>query len=262
MPWKTPTWLEPLQRFFTPRPELPVLLAVLAVVGSVWLFVMLGDYVSEGKSQSFDTWVNSSLRRADNPRVPRGPAWLVEVGRDVTALGGPVVLTMITVAAAGYLFLQRKRHAMVLMLLAIVSGVLLSTLLKHVFDRDRPAGGSDLVSVMTSSFPSGHSMLSAVVYLVLGTMLARTESKRSLRVYFMSLAILLTLIVGLSRIFMLVHYPTDVLGGWTAGLGWALVWWLIARSLQHRGQVEPAESNSNQDATSKSEPQSHKAIEK
>ena len=107
------------------------------------------------------------------------------------------------------------------MLLAIVSGVLLSTALKHLFDRDRPPGGSDLASVMTSSFPSGHSMLSAVVYLVLGTMLARTESRRAIRVYIMALAILLTLIVGLSRVFMLVHYPTDVLGGWTAGLGWA-----------------------------------------
>ena len=245
MSWKAPTWLAPLRRFLQPRPELPVLLAVLAIVGSAWSFVALADWVSDGESQRFDAWVNNSLRRPDRPGLPRGPVWLLEVGRDVTALGGPVVLTMITLAAAGYLFLERKRHAMVLMLLAIVSGSLLSTALKHVFDRDRPPGGSDLAAVMTSSFPSGHSMLSAVVYLVLGTMLARTESRRAIRVYFMALAILLTLIVGLSRIFMLVHYPTDVLAGWTAGLGWALVWWLIARWLQHRGSVEQASNEPN-----------------
>jgi len=255
MTWKLPNSLQPLRRFTQYRPELSVLLAVLAIVGSAWLFVALGDWVSDGESQSFDAWVNNSLRRPDEPSRPRGPQWLLEVGRDITALGGPVVLTIITLATAGYLLLARKSHAMLLMLLAIVSGVLLSTALKEYFGRERPAGGSDLVSVMTYSFPSGHSMLSAIVYLVLGTMLARSESRRAIRAYFMSLAVLLTLLVGLSRIFMLVHYPTDVLGGWTAGLAWALIWWLIARYLQQRGDVEPPTSGSAPIAnTAKSRP--------
>ncbi len=145
-----------------------------------------------------------------------------------------------TLAAAGYLALLGKRGAMLLMLLAVISGVLVSSTLKGFFERPRPAVGSDLAQVFTSSFPSGHSMLSAVVYLVLGTMLARMERRRRIKAYFITVAVLLTTIVGLSRVYLGVHYPSDVLGGWTAGLAWAIVWWFIARRCERRRITEPA----------------------
>ena len=172
--------------------------------------------------------------------MPLGPRWLVEAGRDVTALGGVTVLTLMTVAAAGYLALDGKRGAMLLMLSAVVSGAAASGSLKWLFERPRPAVGSDLAEVFTSSFPSGHSMLSAVVYLVLGTMLARMERRRAIRIYFITVAALLTTLVGLSRIYLGVHYPSDVVGGWSAGLAWAIVWWFVARYFERRGISEPA----------------------
>jgi undecaprenyl-diphosphatase len=124
------------------------------------------------------------------------------------------------------------------MLLAIFSGAGASSLLKHWIGRARPPVGSELTTVISYSFPSGHSMLSAVTYLLLGTMLARTESQRSVRIFFMTMAVLTTLLVGLSRVYLGVHYPSDVLGGWTAGLCWAILWWIIARVLQRRGKLE------------------------
>ena len=220
------------------RPELPVLVALFVLAGSTWLFITLVDEVREGDTQRFDQWVVDSLRAPGSAHRPRGPRWLVQAGHDITALGSSAVLTVVTIAAAGYLLLRRKQHAMVLMLLVVITGVVLSNGLKFYFARERPPGASDVIDVLTYSFPSGHSMLSAIVYLALGMMLARMEERRVIRYYFIGLAVLLTLLVGASRVYLGVHYPTDVLGGWTAGLAWAIVWWLIARRLQNRGVVE------------------------
>lgn len=221
------------------KPELSVIAVLLTLVGIIWLFAVLAGEVMEGDTQAFDRWVVQTLRSPSDPGLPRGPRWLVDGGRDITALGGVAVLGLMTVAAAGYLALQRKSHAMWLMLLAVVSGVIVSTALKLAFGRQRPETGSDIAHVVTSSFPSGHSMLSAVVYLVLGAMLARMEPRWAVKVYFIVLAVALTFLVGLSRVYLGVHYPTDVLAGWMAGLAWAGLWWLIARFLQRKGAVEP-----------------------
>lgn len=131
---------------------------------------------------------------------------------------------------------------MAFMLAAIIGGVVVSTLLKSLFDRPRPDLVPHLSHVYTSSFPSGHSMLSAIVYLTLGSLLAAVMPSRKLKVYVLAVAIIVTVVVGASRVYLGVHYPTDVLAGWLAGLVWALLCWLIARWLQRRGKVEP-ESN-------------------
>jgi undecaprenyl-diphosphatase len=225
------------------RPELPVLLALLALTSLAWGFIALAGEVREGDTQAFDQHVVDALRNPDNPHMPRGPRWLAEAGRDITSLGSAAVLTLMTLAAAGYLALRRQPSAMLLMLLAVISGAAVSGSLKRFFERPRPAVGSALAEVFTSSFPSGHSMLSAVVYLVLGTMLARMECRRAIKIYFIGVAVLLATLVGLSRIYLGVHYPSDVLGGWTAGLAWAIVWWFIARLFKQRkvmGEARPA----------------------
>ncbi|MGB7159016.1 MAG: phosphatase PAP2 family protein [Tepidisphaeraceae bacterium] len=218
--------------------NLVLLLSALIVAGGVWMFVEIADEVIEGDTQHFDDWAIRTLRRGDDPAMPIGPTWLHEVGRDMTALGGVAVLGGMTLAVAGYLLMIRKYHAMWLVLAATGGGLILSTVLKSVFDRERPQLVPHLSVVHTSSFPSGHSMLSAVVYLTLGVMLARLVPNRAAKVYFLGLALFLSFLVGISRVYMGVHYPTDVLAGWTAGLVWATLCYIVARQLQIRGKVE------------------------
>jgi undecaprenyl-diphosphatase len=209
-----------------------VLAAVLAVVAGTWGFIYLLDEVKEGETRHFDETVIRYLRAHE------GPPWLQEVGRDFTALGGVAVMALVTSAVAGYFLLRRKYGAMWLVLFATGGGLALSTVLKLFIDRARPTLVEHRSVVYTSSFPSGHSMLSAVVYLTLGSLLARIMPGRVLKLYFLGLAIGLTFLVGVSRVYLGVHWPTDVLAGWTGGLVWALVCWLIARHLQRRGKVE------------------------
>ena len=215
-----------------------VLVGVLLVVLGTWAFIALADEVKEGDTQHFDNWAIRALRRADAPEVPIGPPWLAEVARDMTALGGVAVMALVTGTVAGFLAIKRMRGAMWLVVGSTAGGLIISTALKHVYHRPRPQLVAHLSLVYTSSFPSGHSMLSAVVYLTLGAQLARFVHQRRLKLYLMGVALLLTFLVGVSRVFMGVHYPTDVLAGWAAGLTWSLACWLVARHLQRRGAVE------------------------
>ncbi|MEO6437520.1 MAG: phosphatase PAP2 family protein [Tepidisphaeraceae bacterium] len=218
--------------------SITVLAAVLLVVVGTWGFIKLADEVNEGETRKFDEWALRSLRQSNNPAQPIGPKWLHEAGRDITGLGGVTVLSLVTFAVAGYLWIVRKFHAMGLVIIATVSGLLVSTALKYAIARDRPDIVPHLSHVYTSSFPSGHSFLSAVVYLTLGSLLARLVPQYAVKIYFIAIAMLLTFLVGVSRVYMGVHYPTDVLAGWTAGLVWAIVCWLVARRLQQGGAVE------------------------
>jgi undecaprenyl-diphosphatase len=219
--------------------EAKILVALLVAALSIWAFIAIADEVVEGDTLPFDEWAVRSLRRADNPAKPIGPDWCAEVGRDLTALGGGALLVLLTGAVAGYLWLRRMFGAMWLVLAATTGGLVVSTLLKAAFERPRPTIVPHLSMVYASSFPSGHSMLSATVYLTLGALLGRFVEPFRLKAYFLIAALLLTFLVGVSRVYMGVHYPTDVLAGWAAGLAWALVCWLVARYLQHRGAIEP-----------------------
>jgi len=221
-----------------------VLIASFLVVAGAWAFIAIADDVSGGVTQRFDDWAVRALRRPENPAIPIGPKWLPEVGRDLTALGGVAMLTLIILAVVGFLLIQEKHRLMWLVLGATGSGLLLSTALKHIYDRPRPQLVPHLSDIYTTSFPSGHSMLSAIVYLTLGTLLARSVQKRALKFYFVAVALMLTILVGVSRVYMGVHYPTDVLAGWSAGLAWALLWWLVAQRLQRIGAVEREEPES------------------
>ncbi|MGQ0636710.1 MAG: phosphatase PAP2 family protein [Planctomycetaceae bacterium] len=220
--------------------DLLLLLAVLAVVVGVWVFLGLVHLVATGQTQDLDRWLMQSLRNADNQASPLGPRWVEEVGRDFSALGGFAVLTLIVVTAAGYLVIVQKRHAALLVVVASLGGLVVMQMLKTLIDRPRPEIVPHLARVTTASFPSGHAMLSAVVYLTLGALLARFVPQRRLKTYLLAVALFLTFLVGASRVFLGVHYPSDVLAGWTAGLVWAVLCWLATRFLQRRGAVEHA----------------------
>ncbi len=211
-----------------------VLTAVLLVVGGTWGFIELLDKVREGKTEQFDTWAMKWVDQFHGPRY----AMLDEIGRDLTALGGVTILTITTLAVAGLLLMIRKFGAMWLVLIATGGGLILSSVLKHLIGRERPNLGTHYSLVLTSSFPSGHSMMAAVVYLTLGSLLTRLVERRRLKFYFLFIAMALTFLVGVSRIYMGVHWPTDVMAGWTAGLVWAILCWLVTRRLQLIGAVE------------------------
>jgi undecaprenyl-diphosphatase len=213
--------------------DLALLIAVLLAIGGAWAFIELLDEVTEGDTQAFDHW---AIRTAGAWEAPK---WVQEIGRDLTALGGIAVLSLVTAAVAGYLWMEQKHHAMWLLLASTLGALLLSFALKAAIDRPRPDLIEHRSHVVTQSFPSGHSMLSAAVYLTLGALLARLHRRWSLRIYFISIAMLLTALVGVSRVYLGVHWPTDVLAGWTAGLAWAILCWGVARALQRRGSVEP-----------------------
>lgn len=211
---------------------------MLVTATAVWGFVELAGAVLAGSAEQFDRWILLALRDPHDPARPLGPPWLEEMMRDFTALGGVGVLTLLTATVAGYLTLAGKRRAALDVLLSVGTGILLSTLLKLGFDRPRP----DLVPhgsrVYTASFPSGHSMMSAIVYLTLGALVARFRPGLVTKAYVLSLAVLLTFLVGVSRVYLGVHWPTDVLGGWATGAAWALLCWLVTLWLQRRGKVE------------------------
>lgn len=164
--------------------ELCALASLLLVFGGLWGFVELADEVMEGSTRALDTKILLSMRVTADHSDPIGPKWFEEIMRDVTALGGTAILTMLTLAVTGYLLIQHKKTMAMLLVIAVGGGLILSTVLKHGFDRPRP----DLVPhgsyVMTASFPSGHSMLSAVTFLTLGGLLAQYTKKRRLKSYF------------------------------------------------------------------------------
>ena len=150
--------------------------------------------------------------------------------RDITALGGVTVTTLMTLVAAGFLVLSGKRHAALFVVVSIAGAALLSSGIKLGFERPRPDLVPHGVEVYTASFPSGHATGAAATYLTLGALLARFQSRRRLKVYLLSLAVLLTVLIGLSRLYLGVHWPSDVLAGWTLGASWALLCWLVAGS--------------------------------
>jgi undecaprenyl-diphosphatase len=229
------------------RVEAALLLSVFAVGGLLLAFGLLAEEVMEGGTAAFDRHIILAFRSSENS-MPVGPLWVQEMARDITSLGSFAVLGILVLIATGYLFLTRKPAAAWLLLSAVLGGVVLNTLLKLVFARPRPDFIAPAARVFTPSFPSGHAALSAITFLTLASLLARTTDDRATRIFCIAVGIVLTLMVGISRIYLGVHYPTDVFAGWCLGSAWALTCWLVMRQLQHEGRVEAPEpaSDTNQ----------------
>lgn len=227
-----PTWDKWAQLL---RSEIGALLALFVLGGALYTFVELVDEVSDEETISFDRAVLLALREADRAENPVGPRWLEVALADITSLGGTVVLTLMVLVVAGFLLLARKYHATAYVLAASVGGALLTSALKFFFDRPRPDVVVHLVDVSTTSFPSGHALSAAAIYLTLGALVARVLPQPRLKIYTISVAVLLTMVIGISRIYLGVHWPTDVLAGWCMGSAWAITCWLVAGWFQRKG---------------------------
>lgn len=191
------------------------------------IFAELASDVTDGKTQQFDDWCLRALRQTDDPALPIGPSWMREAWMDATALGSPFFLIMAVVATVIFLILQGRTGLAVATLLSTTGGGLLMLILKYGIGRPRPTVVPHLREVTTPGFPSGHAMLSAIVFLSIGVILARSVRNPKAKWYFVFWAVVLTFLVGASRVYLGVHYPTDVLGGWLAGFAWALVVWVL-----------------------------------
>jgi undecaprenyl-diphosphatase len=210
-------------------------LAALAVLAAGLLgFAAVIDIIEDGPHH-FDEAVLRALRHPDRPDQPIGPHWLTLGIREITALGSIPVLGLLTLVALGYLAFDRRWRAVALLVLSLPGGLLLNTLLKAGFGRPRPELVARLMEVQTPSFPSGHAMLSAIGFLTLGALLASGSRRRRHRAYILTMAVLLTLLVGGSRVWLGVHWPSDVLAGWCLGAAWAMGCWLALRRWRGHG---------------------------
>jgi undecaprenyl-diphosphatase len=220
------------------RGELTLLLIGLGACVLVFVFLALAGEVMEGETLAFDKKIVLAFRQAGDPSQPIGPAWITGALLDLTALGGATVLGLVVLAVIGFLLLQARYRTAFLVFLTAASGEAVGFAMKNVFARQRPTVVPHLREVFSSSFPSGHAMQSAIVYLTLGAMLMRIAEGRLTKIYCVAVAMILTFLVGLSRVYLGVHYPTDVLAGWIVGLVWASVCWLIAQHYDVRAGIK------------------------
>lgn len=211
--------------------EFSLLAAGIIIAGGLWGFVELSEIARDAAPHALDTEILLAFRVAGEPNNPIGPSWLEEAMRDITALGSAAVLIYITAIVIIYLCMVRRWGPALFVFVSVAGGQVLSSLLKLGIDRPRPDLVSHLAQVHTMSFPSGHAMLSAVTYLTLGALLARFLPGRATTIFVFGVAVLTTLMVGISRVYLGVHWPSDVLAGWCAGFAWATLCWLVSRYL-------------------------------
>lgn len=210
------SWIRPL-----------FVLNFLVLGGAVWLFLFIAHEVSDGDHQPSELSFMRAFRSMG--QAHSSGDWIMGAARDITALGSMIVLTTLTVLTLGFLFLSRRFVAAVFLLTAAFGGQLLNTSLKLVYGRDRPDSSLRWVEVDSLSFPSGHATSSAVIYLVMAVLLSRLVDSPIRKFYIFACALLVSFLVGVSRVFLGVHYPTDVVAGWALGLAWAEVCWFSAR---------------------------------
>lgn len=233
MPDTTGRFLRSLKNGWLLRdPLVPAL--ILVVLAGVWGFLEIAGEVMEKETHAFDERILLAMREPGDTHNPVGSPRIEEMARDLTALGGFTLLTGVTLVSAGVaLFAGRGRLAL-LAILSILTGTWVMTLLKQGYDRPRPALVEHGTLVHNASFPSGHSMMAAMVWLTLGILLARTQPKKRVRVFIVGISVLVVLLVGVSRVYLGVHWPTDVLGGWMLGGAWAVLFWLVAMKVDPR----------------------------
>ena len=224
----------PVRKPILRRIETRALLIWLACAGAIWGFFNIASEVVEGDTDIVDRRLLMMLRRPENLSDPIGPRWVEESMRDVTALGGFTFLTIATVVAVLLFSFHGKRRQAWILAGAVLAAQLSSEVLKTFYDRPRPNLVPHHSYVYTQSFPSGHSALSAAVFLTLATLIASVEKRPKSKILIYVLAVIATIGVGFSRVYLGVHWPSDVLAGWSLGATWAFGAWIVLEWMRAR----------------------------
>lgn len=209
----------------------PVVMLLLCAAG-IYGFLAIADEVSENEIEAFDTFVLMLLRNPADISDPLGPAWFEETMAEITAVGGYPVLVVLVGVVIGYLLVVHRYGPALFVLASILSGTAVSQLLKTLYDRPRPDLVEHLVNTHTASFPSGHATMSTVVYLTLASLIVRLVDDTPVRAYVVCVAVALALAIGVSRVYLGVHWPSDVIAGWALGVAWASLSWLVVSALR------------------------------
>lgn len=220
------------------KTEIGLVVPLLLGAAGLALFAGIADGVASGDKQGFDWSILSWMHPyADEPARMRGPWWLHEAAMDITALGGISVLIVFGLIFGFFLLVHGKKLSALLLAVGLAGGVALSEGLKVMFDRPRPPAEYQAVETLNASFPSGHALLATVFYLTIGVMLTRAYPRARMKAYAMAWAVVVVLLIGLTRIYLAAHWATDVLAGWGIGAFWAVLLWLFAYVIERRQRV-------------------------
>ncbi|MBR7618434.1 phosphatase PAP2 family protein [Phenylobacterium sp. 20VBR1] len=224
----------PVRKSVLRRIETRALLIWLACAAAIWGFFNIASEMVEGDTTAMDQHLLLMLRQPGNLSDPIGPRWVEESMRDVTALGGFTFLTLATIVAVLLFSFHGKRRQAWILAGTVLAAQVSSEVLKTFYDRPRPTLVPHGSFVYTQSFPSGHSALSAAVFLTLATLIASVEKRASSKILIYVLALLVTVAVGFSRVYLGVHWPSDVLAGWSLGATWAFGAWIVLEWMRSR----------------------------
>jgi len=219
------------------RLETQALLIWFSLTTALWAFFALGAEVGEGDTGAFDMYLISLLRTSSNGGEAIGPAWFKDSMRDVTALGGFTFLTLMTIVVVLGLLFHRKRREGIIVAATAISAHISIEILKFLYDRPRPDSVLPPIHAYSASFPSGHTTESTAIFLTVATVIASLEAKHNTKILTYTAATFVIVAIGFSRVYLGMHWPTDVLGGWVLGAAWALAAWTALR--QKPGSPRP-----------------------
>lgn len=195
---------------------------IVSIMGLLTMFAAISFAVVSGSTSAFDRYLILSLRKQNSTSVLLGPEWLPETARNLTSLGSVPVLVILVAITVGCFLIANRSTAIRGIVIAFVGGLMMLNLLKWGFARPRPDFIVPVGEVFTDSFPSGHATLSAATYLTLAMILSRAANDWRFTVFFFGISLSIMVMIGISRVYLGLHYPSDVLAGWCLGSAWAL----------------------------------------